>query len=122
MFWSELAGVPETKWYIVAEDERQILGYAGLMTVGADADVQSIAVSREARRSGLGRRLLVELLEVARRRGGTRMFLEVAADNVAAIGLYELNGFEVTSRRRDYYAAGLDAILMRRSLEDSVVE
>jgi len=59
---------------------------------------------------------------VARRRGGTRMFLEVAADNVAAIGLYELNGFEVTSRRRDYYAAGLDAILMRRSLEDSVVE
>jgi ribosomal-protein-alanine N-acetyltransferase len=116
MFWSELAGVPETRWYVIAENEDGIVGYAGLMAVGPDADVQTLAVAPSARHSGLGRRLLEELIDEAARRGSTRIFLEVAADNEAAQRLYLHNGFEVTARRRDYYAPGLDAVMMRRSL------
>jgi len=121
MFWSELSGVPETRWYVVAEDEEEIVGYAGLMTVGADADVQTLAVARAAQGTGLGQRLLDELLDEAARRGCTRIFLEVAANNDVAQRLYQRNGFEVAARRSDYYAPGLDAVMMRRSLIQPVV-
>ena len=41
-FWSELAGVPATRWYVVAVDESGLLGYAGIYALpGADADVQT---------------------------------------------------------------------------------
>jgi ribosomal-protein-alanine N-acetyltransferase len=116
MFWAELAGVPETRWYAVAEQDGAIVGYAGLMTVRPDADVQTIAVTPTVGRSGVGQRLLNELMDEARRRGCTRIFLEVRADNIAAQLLYERNQFEVTARRSDYYAPGLDAIMMQRSL------
>ena len=121
MFWSELAGVPETRWYLVAEDGDEIIGYAGLMAVGPDADIQTLAVAPAARHSGVGQRLLDELIDEAARRGCTRIFLEVAADNEAAQRLYQRNGFEVTARRSDYYAPGLDAVMMRRSLIQSVL-
>ena len=117
MFWSELAGAPETRWYVVAEQGERIVGYAGLMTVGADADVQTLSVASDVRRSGLGNRLLAELMAEASRRGCTRIFLEVRADNDSARRLYERNGFEVIARRPDYYAPGLDAVMMRRSIE-----
>ena len=35
------------------------------------------------------------------------------ADNAAALRLYERRGFEALSRRRDYYAPGIDALVMR---------
>jgi [ribosomal protein S18]-alanine N-acetyltransferase len=113
-FWSELAGVPDTRYYLVAESlEGEIVGYAGLFAVRDQADVQTIGVRPDHQRTGLGRRLLNSLLDEARRRGCREVSLEVRAENTAAIGLYERSGFEVAGRRRSYYGQGADAIVMR---------
>lgn len=53
------------------------------------------------------------LLDEARRRGCREVFLEVRAENTAAIRLYERTGFEVAGGRRGYYGRGADAIVMR---------
>jgi ribosomal-protein-alanine N-acetyltransferase len=45
------------------------------------------------------------------------MLLEVRADNIAAISLYESFGFVINGRRRDYYGAGQDAVLMQRDAQ-----
>ncbi|WP_431272740.1 hypothetical protein [Dankookia sp. P2] len=45
------------------------------------------------------------------------MFLEVAAGNAAARGLYQGLGFAEVSRRRRYYPDGSDALVMRRDLD-----
>jgi len=119
-FWSELAGVPETRYYLVAEAlDGEIVGYAGLFAGRDQADVQTIAVRPDHQRTGLGRRLLNSLLDEARRRGCREVFLEVRAENTAAIRLYERTGFEVTGRRRSYYGRGADAIVMRCGLSDA---
>ncbi len=34
-FWGELAGVPASRWYLVAEVGRTVVGYGGLMAVGS---------------------------------------------------------------------------------------
>jgi ribosomal-protein-alanine acetyltransferase len=104
--------------YLVAETEDgRIEGYAGLLApLGTgDADVQTIAVAESARRRGLGRRLLVELLREAQERGAYRVFLEVRADNSAAQQLYRSLGFEEIGVRRGYYQPdNVDAVTMRR--------
>ena len=114
-FWSELA--QPTRWYLVAEEIGDagaiVVGYAGLFVLGAQSDVQTIGVAPAAQGSGLGSRLMHRLIGLARERGATQLMLEVRSDNEVAIRLYERLGFERISIRRDYYAAGVDAHIMR---------
>ena len=110
-FWGELA--QPTREYVVAEDDGVIIGYAGAYLLPPDSDVQTIAVSPTAQGRGLGRALLEELIAIAARHECTQLLLEVRSDNVSAIGMYERFGFESISRRRDYYASGVDALIMR---------
>jgi ribosomal-protein-alanine N-acetyltransferase len=113
-FWSELAGVPETRHYVVADDADDVVGYAGLATAADQGDIQTVAVRADRQGSGLGRRLLDGLLDEAHRRHVREVFLEVRADNAAAQALYERAGFTVTHRRRGYYQpSGTDAVIMR---------
>jgi ribosomal-protein-alanine N-acetyltransferase len=115
-FWAELAGVPETRRYFVARLDARVVGYAGLMVVPPNADVQTIAVTDDMQRCGIGGRLLDALLEEARARECTTVMLEVAADNVSAQHLYLKRGFDQLARRSSYYGPGRDALVMRQRL------
>ncbi|HWH25804.1 MAG TPA: ribosomal protein S18-alanine N-acetyltransferase [Pseudolysinimonas sp.] len=106
--------------YLVAEQVPGvdgIAGYAGLMAPrgAGQGDIQTIAVVPAARRSGLGRALMLELLTEARARAADEVFLEVRADNAAAQSLYLDLGFEQIAVRPGYYPGGIDALIMRRS-------
>ena len=116
-FWSELAGAPDTRHYVVAEEAGQIVGYAGITIYPPEAEVQTIAVAPWQQRHGTGRALLETLIGESVARGCRRMLLEVRADNIAAISLYESFGFAINGRRRDYYGAGQDAVLMQRDAQ-----
>nr|WP_202890116.1 GNAT family N-acetyltransferase [Actinopolymorpha rutila] len=129
----ELAGVPDTRCVLVAEDadatgtdvgdtcwgtgadtdEPAIAGYASLLAVAATADVQRIAVRPDRRREGIGRALLDALLAQARVRGCAEALLEVRHDNAAALAMYEATGFEQIARRRGYYHGVADALVLR---------
>ena len=102
--------------YLVAVDEGEVLGYAGVRVGGEQADVQTIAVRPMARRRGLGRALVLELLDEGRRRGATSAFLEVRADNLGAQTLYAQLGFTAFTIRPHYYPGGVDAIAMHKDL------
>ncbi len=117
-FQSELEGVPETRWYTVAEDASgELAGYAGLREVDGTADIQTIAVVPAHQRRGLGTALLNALIDVARRRRAREVLLEVRADNEPAIAFYQRHGFERIARRRGYYASGhVDGLILRRRL------
>ncbi|WP_123607335.1 ribosomal protein S18-alanine N-acetyltransferase [Micromonospora sp. Llam0] len=118
MFWNELANGHH---YLAAVDGTdQLTGYAGLALVGDpaapdEAWVQNVAVRRDRQRRGVGRTLLVGLLDEATRRGAGRTFLEVAVDNAPAQRLYAAYGFEPVGVRRGYYQpSNTDALVMMR--------
>lgn len=113
-FLSELAYVPESRYYLVAEQASEVVGYAGLRAVPPEADVQTLAVAPAAQGRGVGRRLLDALLAEAARRGCTQVFLEVRSDNDPAAALYAARGFERIALRHGYYGPGQDAVIMRR--------
>ena len=115
-FWAELAGVPETRHYLVADDDGAVLGYAGLFATRHQADVQTVAVAADHQGAGVGATLLRALLDEAVRRGCAEVLLEVRVDNVPALTLYEHFGFERISMRRGYYAQGVDGLVLRLRL------
>lgn len=114
-------------YYLVAEavagdagesrhPDAAIAGYAGLLAPAGSgqADIQTIAVAPRARRRGLGRALVVALLDEARSRAAHEVFLEVRADNPNARDLYTSLGFEQIAVRPKYYQPeGVDAQIMR---------
>jgi ribosomal-protein-alanine N-acetyltransferase len=96
------------------------VGYLLARIAADEAEILSLGVLADARRQGLGARLLAEFLAKARTRGAGRAYLEVAADNGAAIALYRGAGFEEVGRRAGYYThrgpAPVDALVLSRDL------
>lgn len=116
-FWSELAAVPDSRYYLVAQEGGAVVGYGGLVTAGGTADVQTLAVARHRQGTGLGRQLLDALLARARAGGATEVLLEVRAENSGAQALYAAAGFERIGIRRGYYRpGGTDALVLRLRL------
>jgi ribosomal-protein-alanine N-acetyltransferase len=117
MLAGELGQQPQSRLYLVAEGDKQIVGYAGLLAAGGQADVLTIAVDTAHWGHGVGSALLRQLLAEATKRGCTEVFLEVRADNARAQRLYHWWGFAEIGIRRGYYQpSGTDAIVMRRPL------
>jgi ribosomal-protein-alanine N-acetyltransferase len=84
--------------------------------LAGEAEILTLGVAPESRRRGVARRLLDAAISESESRGAAQMFLEVAADNIAASALYWRAGFAEAGRRRDYYGPGADAILLTRLL------
>jgi [ribosomal protein S18]-alanine N-acetyltransferase len=103
---------------LVEGDAAFLLGRA----VAGEAELLTIAVAPEARRLGLGRKLVGRFIYQARLRGAESAFLEVAEDNIAARALYRASGFTEAGRRRGYYrtpqGTAVDALVLVRSLQE----
>ena len=95
-------------------------GFILIRVVVDEAEILTIAVSSAARRQGLGRRLVEAGTERAAAQGAQRLFLEVAADNAAALALYQAAGFAPVGSRRNYYpranGPAVDALVLKKPL------
>ena len=117
--WSEdsVAGEldnPLSVW-LVCEDQGRVLGYVGSQTVLDETDMMNIAVLPEARRAGIGERLILSLIELLKDRGSRSLALEVRASNTPAISLYKKLGFLQVGRRPNYYRGPReDALILRK--------
>jgi ribosomal-protein-alanine N-acetyltransferase len=107
-----------TRHFVVALDETEsIIGYAGVFAPGgAEADVLTVGVIPDQRGKGIARKLMAQITDWAGQQGSTAMMLEVKVDNIEAIGLYESLGYSKLNIRKDYFGAGLDALVMRLDL------
>jgi ribosomal-protein-alanine N-acetyltransferase len=92
-----------------------------VVRVAADeSEILSLGTRPDSRRLSFARALVEAAGAEAHRRGARRMFLEVAADNLAAHDLYAEAGFHPVGRRPGYYirAAGraADAVILSAAL------
>jgi ribosomal protein S18 acetylase RimI-like enzyme len=69
---------------------------------GWTSRVGGMAVAPEARRTGLGRRVMSDAIEQARARGDRTLLLEVIEQNTPAVKLYKSLGFRMTRRLVGY--------------------
>ena len=113
----DLAPYQDQPQSTLADDLNSYLGGYLLATIIDDeAEILSIGVTPDRQRQGVGKRLLQHFFEHGTSQNMTRVVLEVAEDNVPALGLYRDFGFAEFGRRKDYYKQGnqkIDAIIMK---------
>ena len=115
-FREELSGVPKTRKYLVALDNNSIVGYAGIALAGDLADIHTLTVLKNYRRRGIAASMLNELEKWAKAKKIKAIMLEMREGNNAAQPLYEKHGYTVISRRDNYYAPGIHALIMRKEI------
>jgi ribosomal-protein-alanine N-acetyltransferase len=98
--------------FLVADAGGEVRGYIVAWFVLDEGEIGNLAVADEARRHGVGARLLDGAIAAVRTAGVDALYLEVRDSNAAARALYASRGFVEVGRRRDYY---------RRPKEDALV-
>jgi len=89
--------------YLVAEENGEILGYAGAWIIMDESHITNIAVREDARGRGIGRKLTAELLQILSNLGACYATLEVRVSNERAQNLYKSLGFISVGKRKRYY-------------------
>lgn len=111
----------DTPTLVACDKGRKVAGFAMLRLLGDDAELMTIAVDQKYRGKGVGEALMKACFADLLMTPSKRMILEVAADNPAAIRLYDKLGFKRLGERRGYYARPdgqpATALVMARDLE-----
>lgn len=102
---------------LLAGDGSAMLGLTVARCAAGEAEILTIGVVPAVRRNGIARTLLAEAFHLMKAAGADQAFIEVAADNEPALGLYRDIGFVEVGRRKEYYvrynADPADALTMR---------
>jgi ribosomal-protein-alanine N-acetyltransferase len=95
-------------------------GFALGRVIAGEAELLTLATHPDYQRQGVARVCLAGYEAEAQARGAETSFLEVAADNASALGLYLSAGYARAAVRAGYYrragAAPVDAVMMRKAL------
>lgn len=98
--------------YIVALDEKEIVGYAGLWIPLDEGHITNIVTRKEKRGNQIATKMLEKLIEIAKQKKLQCLTLEVNVHNTIAIHLYQKHNFQEVGRREKYYNNTDDAIIM----------
>jgi ribosomal-protein-alanine N-acetyltransferase len=106
--------------YLVASVDDELVAYAGVWLLVDEVHVTTFAVMPDWRERGIGARLLMAVLRLAREMGASVATLEVRLSNTAARRLYEKFGFRPVGIRPRYYSDNAeDALIMTTEGLDS---
>jgi ribosomal-protein-alanine N-acetyltransferase len=103
----------------VIENSDGLVGHGVMSIAAGECHLLNICVRPAYQRRGLGGRLVVHLLDIARRRHARTALLEVRRSNLGAYLLYSRLGFNEAGIRRNYYPVRHgreDAILLAKEL------
>lgn len=96
---------------------QRIVGYAIAQPSRKIGRILTLDILPEARRLGLGSKLMLECEQRLRAAGCGEVYLETAVDNDAALRLYHKLGYQIIRTLPDYYPShSLDAFLMGKHL------
>jgi GNAT superfamily N-acetyltransferase len=100
--WRSLSrnlGIPRAAWATI------LLSYPTYSSIASEAYVERLVTSPSFRRQGMARRLLAAAEDLARDAGKESVGLHVTGNNLAALRLYEAEGYVEVSRQRSFIAA-----------------
>ncbi|MCD7905722.1 MAG: tRNA (adenosine(37)-N6)-threonylcarbamoyltransferase complex dimerization subunit type 1 TsaB [Clostridiales bacterium] len=99
-------------YYIICEKGGKVIGYGGMWHVINEGHITNIALTPEEQGRGLGRRLVNEIIKLAKEKHMIGITLEVRAGNKKAIKLYESVGFKPEGIRPEYYSDNKESALI----------
>ena len=79
-------------------------------------EILRIAVLKNFRKQKIAEKMMDEIRRIAVKEGFRRIILEVSEKNTAAVNLYRKFGFLEYHKRKQYYADGSNALLLKKTL------
>ena len=99
--------------YLVGISEREVVASCGLRNIVGDGEITNVVTKASMRGKGIGKRMLLKLMEEGGKMGVEAYTLEVRKSNMAAIHLYESLGFVTEGVRKNFYEDPTeDALIM----------
>lgn len=106
-------------YFVCAEANKILVGYAGMYNVLDEGYVYNLAVSEKFRGNKIGGKLVENLLNYSKNKNLRFLSLEVRKSNHAAINLYQKTGFEIIGTRKNFYNLPKeDGIIMTNYLQN----
>ena len=102
----------ENTTYIVAKQDNNIIGFAGILTIIDEANIMNIVTKKDKRNLKVGSLLLENLIKISKQKNLKSITLEVNEHNIPAIKLYEKFNFNKVGIRKKYYNNTDSAIIM----------
>jgi ribosomal protein S18 acetylase RimI-like enzyme len=99
--------------FFVAVVGGTVVGYAQAEVRGDRADLNDIAVAEDNQRRGIGRQLLLTVLDAVKAKGAKILLAEVHHKCASAIPFYYAHGFRISGSVQDYFGAGHDAVIVK---------
>ena len=99
--------------YLVGIINDEVVASCGLRNIVGDGEITNVVTAKSMRGKGIGRQMLLKLMEEGTKMGVEAFTLEVRKSNLAAIRLYESLGFVTEGIRKNFYEEPTeDALIM----------
>lgn len=99
--------------YLVGILEEEVVASCGLRNIVGEGEITNVVTKKDKRGLGIGRQMLLKLMEEGAEMGVEAFTLEVRKSNEAAIHLYESLGFAAEGERKNFYEKPTeDALIM----------
>ncbi|MDX2308584.1 MAG: ribosomal protein S18-alanine N-acetyltransferase [Hyphomicrobium sp.] len=99
---------------------QEVIGFVIGRMAADEGEILTIGVTPERQNQGIGLSLVQGLMRAFATAGVSKVYLEVAADNISGRALYEKAGFATCGHRKAYYerpsGPPMDALTMRRDV------
>ena len=103
----------ENACYLVALIGEEVVASCGLRHIVGEGEITNVVTKGTMRGKGIGRQILLQLLEEGAKMGAEAFTLEVRVSNAPAIHLYESLGFVSEGVRKNFYEEPTeDALIM----------
>ncbi len=103
----------ENACYLVALVGEEVVASCGLRHIVGEGEITNVVTKNTMRGQGIGRQILLKLLEEGTKMGAQAFTLEVRVSNAPAIHLYESLGFVSEGVRKNFYEDPTeDALIM----------
>jgi len=100
---------------LIFKKKEEIIGYLIFREIKPEIEIFKIGVKKEYQRKGVGTKLMQKLMEFAKEKKISKIFLEVKASNLSAYNFYKKLGFKEMYRRKNYYG-NEEAIVMVKEI------
>lgn len=106
---------------IINSKTKELVGYSFLFIIYDEIHINNFAVKKSYRKKGLGKKLLEYIINYGKENYFSRITLEVRESNKSALNLYYQYGFNLISRRTDYYSNPKeDALILMKDLKEII--
>lgn len=107
---------PKTHTAKIIKEGKRVIGYISGQVIPPEAEIFDIAVEKNHRRRGLGKKLMTIIEHEFKEKKADKVFLDVAKDNSNALNFYVHHGYKNVGTRKDYYGRGQDSCTMKKDI------